>query len=140
MDKKNTSLIFQLLKTSQLIKKKINNEIPENLNHLPFELFSHLGSAPQSLTSLTQKMQCSKQETTRQVQRAQKHGWVSLTPSSDDKRSKQVNLTKKAKDLLQQGTLRYQQLEQQWFNELSAENISQLLNALKKIDKALEDN
>lgn len=137
MDKNNTSLIFQLLKTSQLIKKKIHNEIPENLSNLPFELLSYLQQSPQSLTSLTQKMQCSKQETSRQVQRAEKHGWVKVMPNPNDKRSKQVSLSTEAKKLLKQGANRYQELEQQWCKDISSSELKNLLKTLQKIDEAL---
>lgn len=138
MDKNNTSLIFQLLKTSQLIKKKIHNEIPENLSNLPFELLSHLQQSPQSLTSLTQKMQCSKQETSRKVQRAEKHGWIIVETDQKDKRGKKVSLTKDAKKLLQQGAKYYQSIEKQWQKELTTHEIKNLTSTLNKIGKLID--
>ena len=143
MHKQAQCSLFYLLinngKNAKRIAKQIVQQRSGSAQSLPFALLSQIDEGGNTLAQLTQRLQCSKQETTRQVQLAESHGWVSLQPSETDKRAKIVMLTDFACKQLAQGVDFYQSLEQQLLQGLSEQECEQLMAAQKKLQSLLKD-
>ena len=82
-------------------------------------------------------MKCSKQEVSRQVQRAEQLGWVLLKPNPDDGRSKRVCFSESGKDCLRQGLQQYAGLEERWEKRLGKEKVATLKQLLTEIEELI---
>lgn len=128
------TLTFMLMHLSKQLKQRIKQDIQQDNNPIPFELLSHLDRHGKTLKELTQLMQCSKQEVSRQVKRAEEHGWITLQADEHDGRSKRVHYSTEGKKQLKQGLQYYQALENEWQEALGIKKLQQLKRLLTELD------
>ncbi|NRB40646.1 MAG: MarR family transcriptional regulator [Pseudomonadales bacterium] len=140
--KTQTSLVYLLINNGKQAKRIAAQALQAqdvSTQNLPLSLLSQIDKEGNSLAELTSRMQCSKQETSRQVQLAESKGWVVLQASAKDKRAKIVTLTPFAKQQMNQGMDFYADLEKKLLQGLSATEKQQILAVQKKMQKLLKE-
>lgn len=131
-------LPYQLINTAKRLKQQIKKLAePEDQRAIPYQLLSTLDNKGRSIMELAAIMQCSKQEVSRQVQRADQLGWIELKPDPKDGRSKRVFFSPAGKDCLKQGRQHYRDLEQQWQDKLGKEKLTTLKELLAELDELI---
>ena len=112
---------------------------------LPFAFVASLMSGPCTLTQIAKTLECSKQEASRLLKRADENGWVEVENSEQDRREKQVSLSDTGRSLLGIGVEVHQTIEQK-LEECLGHDEYQILNrllgqaveCLSKIEKELK--
>ncbi|WP_332606112.1 MarR family winged helix-turn-helix transcriptional regulator [Acinetobacter sp. ESBL14] len=115
------------------------------IKSLPFAFFASLMSGPCTLTKIAKTLECSKQEASRLLKRADENGWVNVESSEEDRREKQVSLSETGMSLLGIGVEVHQTIEQKLEECLGQEQyemlnklLGQAVDCLSTIDKDLK--
>lgn len=129
-------LVYTLLNTSKKIKRMIQ-KIDNSNDQVPYELLGFLDKNGKTLKQLTDLMNCSKQEVSRQVKRAEKNQWIELAIDENDKRSKKVIIATKGINAIKIGASLYNDIEEEWIKKIGKNKINQLSSILNEINKSL---
>ena len=103
-----------------------------NIKSLPFAFFSVLAKDPCSLSKIAKKLECSKQEASRILKRAQQYDWVIVQTCEEDRREKIVSLSATGRSLLNIGIEVHQNIESKLESCLGKDQYNQLNQLLKK--------
>ncbi len=141
-----SSLLYLLLNNARHAKQHIRQHINtaqsmsgvKSSERVPVSLLSQIDFKGNRLSELKQKLGCSKQEATRQVQQAEQGGWIVVESDANDKRAKRVMLSAKGKQSLSQGFDVYADLESQLLIDFSEKEKKQLLDLLQKLQRNLK--
>ena len=137
----NDNLLFLLINTARHAKSLIKKHIEAlhgPYNPASFELLSQLDFKGNNLSQLTERLQCSKQETTRIVQQAVDKGWVTVNSAEDDRRKKVITLSAQGQQLLADGFKLYEQLQQQLLQSLDSQQQQQIKTLLRQLNKDIK--
>jgi len=133
------SLVFTLINTGKRLKQNIKSQTDLGPN-IPYELLAHIDTQGKTLKELSELMQCSKQEVSRQVKRAEENNWITLKPSPEDGRSKRVHFSTTGKHLVKEGFRHYSDIEKQWQKELGKEKIARLKDLLQEVNNLIDES
>lgn len=131
---KSPTLAYLLINSGQKLKKTIKSE---NESNVPFSLLSQLIKGGKTSNELTELMQCSKQEVSRQIKRAQEKQWITVEPCPNDGRAKIIKLSSSGQSLIAQGFDYYLQLEKDWEESLGKEKVEKLKSLLTDLNNIL---
>jgi len=133
---------YLLLKSARLLKGHLRQRIDDNSRgnpSLPYNLLAILSEGKCSVMELAGKLDCSKQEASRLIKQAQANNWVEVTPSSTDKRAKDIKLSSEGWQLLSQGSDLYLSMDETIARYLGAEDAEQLKQLLSRIPGSFEE-
>lgn len=115
------------------------------IKSLPFAFFASLIVGPCTLSKIAKTLECSKQEASRLLKRADENGWVKVESSEQDRREKQVSLSETGMSLLGIGIEVHQTIEQKLEESLGHDEyqmlnrlLGQAVECLSKIEKDLK--
>lgn len=133
---KSPTLAYLLINSGQKIKKNIKKH-SDSQENIPFDLLSQLIRGGRTSNELTDLIQCSKQEVSRQIKRAQEKQWINIKPCPSDGRAKIVSLSNNGEAQIKEGLNYYLKLESDWEKSLGKEKTEALKSLLKELNDIL---